>query len=84
MSPPKGSVDKCPANKQALHVEPNAYDTKAMADALATAGTTTKDKPTSPGSPGPGVAAAVASDDQLNTAEKRLWDELKDLIATFG
>lgn len=84
MSPPKGSVRQSPADKQALYIEPNAYDTKAMADALATSGTIAKDKLPSPCSPGTGVAAAVDSDGQRDTAEKRLWDEVKDLIATFG
>lgn len=43
-----------------------------------------KDKPTGDGSANSGVSGAEDSEDHLDEAEKRLWDEVKETIATFG
>lgn len=46
--------------------------------------TLVKEKPAGSGGQDSGGAGAKDPEDKLDAAEKRLWDEVKEVIATFG
>lgn len=46
--------------------------------------TLAKEKPAGSGGQDLGVSGAKEPKDELDAAEQRLWDEVKEVIATFG
>lgn len=53
-------------------------------ESLQPSSTPVKERPAGNGSPNSGVAGAKDFEEQLDAGEQRIWNEVKEIIATFG